>query len=421
MGSTLTSAFALYRDHYHDNIAEIFFTAKKLTSPILASLESKADDDGMGRGYQVPTIHRLPGNVRPTFAGSQTAARLTTNRSTYGSTRWTIQAVESWGVANFAGPAVRAAKGDSDKLLDVVKLSMETETAAIRKRLAHYVSGAGWGKVATILSLSTTTIGIDPALCNRLQEDDDVAGAATESASAFRAITSGDETAITAINRTTGVLTVDTDPTAGATMVVGDTLFRFEDREDSASPSRLVITGLDGWFGTAVAALHGVDQTTSASLAAHQIDGAGKDYAQASVEALRTLFSYDSYGSTQFVSPVDYELISLDKDAVKVVDMEVGKYKFAFEGLAASWSGYSIPILPDAMVDPGKSYVGPFDDGDVAPFMIHNADLINVADEDDKEIRAVDGADAYEARLYFRGNIACPGPGKFARISSFGL
>ena len=420
MGATLTNQFALYREHYKENIAEIFFSSKKLTSPILAAMESKSEDDGMGRGFIIPTIHRLTGAVGSTLSRAQTKARSSETGNTFGSERWVVQAVKMHGVATFHHDSILAAKGDSDKLFDVIKKSMDSATAQIRKRMAHYVSGAGWGKVATVLALSTTTVTVDPALCNRLQEGDYLVACQSESGAVIKAIGGDNETMITAINRQTGVLTVDQDPTAGTPWVVGDTIFRAGDREDSASPTRQVICGLDGWFGTDTT-LFGVTRTSAADLTAHQIDGAGKDHATASVEALRTLYSYDSYGSAQYVSPVDYETISLDKDAVKVVSMDVGKYKMGFEGLMASWSGYSIPILTDAMVDPGKSYVGPFDDSDVAPYFVHNDDLINVTDVDGLTIRAVDGTENFEARLFSRGNIVCPGPGKFARISSFGL
>lgn len=419
MGATLTSTFALYKEHYRDSIEEIFFTTDKTTSPVLAAMETRSEDDGMGRGYVVPIVTNLPGNVRPTFPGAQTKSRTTTTGNTFSTERWVVQAVESWGVANFSGVSVRAAKGDSDKLLDVVKLSMETETVAIRNRLSHYASGAGWGKIGTVLAVSSTTITIDPALCNLVQEGDDVAGAATESASVFKAITSGPETTITAINQATGVLTVDQDPTAGTPIAVGDILFRFEDRENSATPTRLVIAGLDAWFGTD-ATLFGVTRANSANLTAKQISGAGKDHSTAIVEALRTLFSYGSSASVCYTSPVDYETISLDKDAVKTVQIEVGKYKIGFEGLMASWSGYSCPILPDAMIQPGYAYLGPFDNAKYAPYLVHNGDLINTADEDGQELRAQDSGDAYEARLYFRGNVACPAPGKFARITGLG-
>lgn len=420
MGTTLASALALYKEHYIDNVAEIFFTSKKLTSPILAAMESRSLDDGMGRGFIVPVVHRLPGTVRSTFAASQTKSRATTTGSTFGSDRWVVQAVKTHALATFSHDSILAAKGDSDKLLDVVKLSMETTTAAIRKRIAHYVSGAGWGKIGTVLGVTSTTITIDPALCNLVQEGDDVVGAASESGAVLRAITSGPQTGITAINRQTGVLTVATDPTAGTAIAVGDILFRDGDRQNSATPARLVICGLDGWFQTASTSLFGVDQTSSADLAAFQIDGTGKDHSAAIVESLRTLFSYDSYASVCYVSPVDFETISMDKDATKLVAMEIGKYKAGFEGLMASWSGYSVPIVPDAMVQPGRAYLGPFDDADYAPFFAHNDDLVNINNEDGMDVRAVDGSDDFETRLFNRGNIVCPGPGKFARITGLG-
>jgi len=418
MGATLANQFPLYKEHYLGNLPEIFFTSQKLTSPVLAAMESKSMDDGGGRGFVVPVIHRLPGAVGSSFASAQTKARGTGTGSTFGSERWVVDAVKTSGIAVFTENSVLAAKGDSEKMLDVIKIGMETTTAAIRKRLAHYASGAGWGKIGTVLSVTSTTIGIDPELCNLVQEGDDVAGAATESASAFRAITGGDETTVTAIDRTTGVLTVDQDPTAGAAIAVGDILFRFEDREDSATPTRLVLSGLDAWFGTDTV-LHGVTRTGKADLTALQVNGAGKTAAQATVEAIKRLFQYDSHASAMYVSPVDYGVISLDKDSVKVVSMEVGKYKLGFEGLAASWSGYSVPILPDAMIEPGKAYLGPFDNADWCPFFAHNGDLVNISNEDGQEVRAIDGSDAYESRLYNRGNIICPAPGKFARITGF--
>jgi hypothetical protein len=303
--------------------------------------------------------------------------------------------------------------------MDVIKLSMETTTLGIRKRLAHYSSGAGWGKVGIILAVTSTTVTIDPALTNRVQEGDFLVAAADESGSVLRAIT-GTESDITNVARDTGVLTLGVDPTTGTPWAVGDTLFRSNERENSATPTRQVITGLDGWFGTDTT-LHGLTRTGKAETIALQIDGSGKDHSQAIVESLRTLFSFDSNGSACYVSPIDFETISLDRDATKLLPMEVGKFKIGFEGLMASWSGYTVPILPDAMVDPGKAYVGPFDDGDVAPFFAHNGELVNVTDEDGVDFIRVDGSENFEARLYSRGNICCPGPGRFARISNLGL
>jgi len=419
MGATLTSVFPTYKEHYLGNLPEIFFTSKKLTSPVLAQMESKSLDDGGGRGFVVPTVFRLPGAISPSFTTAQTKARGSATGSTFGTERWVVQPVELNAPAVFTRESILAAKGDSDKLLDVVKMSMESTTMGLRKRYAHYASGAGWAKVATVLAVTTTTVTIDNDLCNLVQEGDDLVAAATESASVLKAITSGPETTITAINRATGVLTVDQDPTAGTPWVVGDTIFRFGEREDSATPTRLVVTGLDGWFGTDTV-LHGVTRTGKADLTAHQIDGASKDIGQAIVEAMRTLFQYDSYASVCYVSPTDFETVSLDRDAAKTISMDVGSYKIAFEGLNASWNGYTVKLLPDAMIQPGRAYLGPFDDGDVAPFLACNGDLVNVDNEDGMDIRAIDAAASYEARLFSRGNFITPGPGKFARITGLG-
>lgn len=420
MAATLTNQLALYKEHYRDNIAEIFFASKKLTSPVLAAMESKSLDDGMGRKFVVPTIHRLTGAVGSTFARAQTKARSSATGSTFGSDRWEVDALKYHAVATFAHDNILAAKGDSDKLMDIVKLSMESATFAIRKKVAHYVTGGGWGKVGMILAVTSTTVTIDPALCNRLQEGDPLVASASEAGAILKAITGGTETLITAIARTTGVLTIDVDTTAGGTpWVVGDTLFRAGDRQNSATPARLVICGLDGWFGTDTT-LHGITRTGKADLTSFQIDGTGKDISTSIVEAMQTLYSYDSNASCMYVSPADFSTLSLDKDATKIVSMEVGKYKVGFEGLMGSWSGYSVPILPDAMITAASAYLGPFDDSDVAPFFAHNGDLVNVTDDDGQDIRAVDGSDDFESRLYCRGNIIVPGPGKFARITGLG-
>lgn len=420
MGATLANQFALYKEHFVGNSAEIFFTSKKLTSPILASLDSKSMDDGGGRGYVQPVIHRLSGAVGSTFARAQNKARGATSGSTFGSDRWVVQPFKYHGVANFAHDNVLAAKGDSDKLMDVIKTGMEAGTLAIRKRMAHYVSGNGYGKVGVILAVGNAFVDIDPALCNRVQEDDPLCAASGEAAGALRNIAATDEELlITAINRKTGRLTLSADPTAGGDpWLVGDTLFRGGDRENDATPERLVISGLGAWFGED-ADLHGVTARSS-TLIAHQIDGSGKDHATASVEAQRTLFSYESYASVQYVSPVDFETVALDKDAAKTVQMEVGKYRIAFDGLMVSWYGQTIAMLPDALLDPSVSFVGPFDDEEVCPFLAHNDELVNVNAEDGMDIRAVDGADSFESRLYSRGNVICPGPGQFARITAFG-
>jgi hypothetical protein len=68
------------------------------------------------------------------------------------------------------------------------------------------------------------------------------------------------------------------------------------------------------------------------------------------------------------------------------------------------------------MVAQGQAWIGAFKNEKFCPFLAHNNDLVNVDDIDGNEIRALAGSASLEMRLYFRGAIICPAPGKFGVV-----
>jgi hypothetical protein len=52
--------------------------------------------------------------------------------------------------------------------------------------------------------------------------------------------------------------------------------------------------------------------------------------------------------------------------------------------------------------------------------MVHNRDVVNIDNKDGRDFLRLAGSASYECRMYFRGNIVVPAPGKFAVIYNLG-
>lgn len=413
MGATLSQVLPLLREHYHDNITEIFFKADKSTTPIMAAMEAKSMDDGLGRQFVVPIEYGLGSSAGGTFSIVQAKAQGTSVGSAALRDRWLGSATVIDAVAYWARDSILAAKGP-DELFDVMASEMDAKIWLVKKKLSMYAVEQGWGRVGTISAVSATTVTIGTDEINRLDIGDVVVASATIASNLLRA-TANTGATVTGVNPDSGVVTIDTDTTA--TWAAGDILFFYGDRQDSATPAQLVPAGMGGWVPVAApgsTAWFNINRQNNPNLGGHRVAANGADHATTFIRTVNRLLQYGSKADIGYVSPQDYSILCSDKDATKTVEITLGKYGIGFDGVSVATNAGRCPTVPDAMKGQGSAWFGPFSDKKYAPFMAHNGDLVNVDDIDGNEIVRNATSTNFEMRLYFRGQIFVPAPGKFA-------
>ena len=418
MATSLSAILPLYREHYHDNITEIFFNDDKEMTPFLANLESKAMDDGFGRGYVVPIEYGTGSAISHTFSVAQTKSQGSTAGSSAPRDRWVVQAVGLEATCQWTRDAILAAQsGGESKLVDAIDREIKARTAGMRKRLATYIWGNGWGTIGTISATSSTTITLSTSVVNRIDVGDElVASSAEAGTAAWRNTASA---IVTGINPDTGVVTLGTNP-ATLSWAVGDYVFLNGDHENSTNSNALSLWGMGAWVPTSApsGAFCGVTRTGIPALCGIRYSTSGEDHASMVIGAVNKLFKHgQSKADIVYFSPEDYATLCKDKESTKSVSITLGKYSIGFDAVTVDTVAGRVPVVPDPMLPQGTAYAGPFSDKRYAPFLAHNNKLVNIDDIAGNNLIPLASSTAYEARLFFRGNLICPAPGKFIAIS----
>ena len=423
MGATLATVLPMLREHYHDAITEIFYTSDKAINPILASMESKSMDDGLGRGYIVSVEYGMGASVGADFSVAQGISQGAVAGNSALRDRWIVQATTINATAQWTRDSMLAAQGKgADELFDVMQREMDSKILKVRQRLALCAVEQGWGRVATASAVANPTFTCSTSSCNRFNIGDRLVGCDTIASNNFLTLAGVPTVRVISIDPDTGVVGTSLDPSAGGAQAwTGTTVvFNAGDREDSDTPTQMVPAGLAGWIPSTAptGAWMNITRTGIPELCGHRIDATGLDHAQAIIRATNRLLKYGSKADVCYMSPEDYAILCADKDATKVVAVELGKFKIGFDGVSVGTAAGNVPVVPDAMLEQGTAYIGPFGDKKFAPFMAHNNDLVNIDNIDGLDIRALAASTAFEMRLYFRGAIALPAPGKFAVINT---
>jgi len=407
----------------HENVVDIFNLGDDAmkTMPFLASLESKSMDDGAGRGYIIPITHSLPSTVGNLFATVQTKAQGSVAGNSSVKDRWVIQHVTLEGVAVVDRAAILGAKDDDD-LYDVVERATSDCTLAMRKRIAVQLPQAGWGTVGGVISgITSTTIDLPISVANRVDIGQDLVASLPSPPQALRSNTVSRVTGIT-LGTTTATLTLSVDPTS-LSWANGDVVYFNTDTDSvvgTPSTARLSITGAGEWVpSTAPGAttLFGINRQNNPATGGLRFSASGFDHAQAFIHAANHLFVHGQTRSdAAYCSGYDYAILCADKDATKSVEISIGKYNIGFEGVTVETMFGRMPIIPDATLQQGQAWMGPWKNKKYAPFLVHNDDLINIDDLDGNTMLRLATATSYEMRMYFRGNLAWPAPGKFLTL-----
>lgn len=441
-GADLTAVRAALHEHYTGKTpVDIFFTADKNVSPILASMEARADTgEGFGRILVTPIIYGTGTSVGQDLTKVQAKAASATVGASSLYTRWEQAAVTVSGTAQWAREAMDAAIGKSSgETFKVMTTEMDNKIIAMRNNWARYAVGDGTGKLSkTITAATSSSITVGTDVINRFHRGMDITaappGASPYGLTTCYVDTSGNQRhlGVLGTDPNTGLVYLDGDPTVNsgselpwATGVegTGAVIFDYNDRAAGAMTAVLP-QGLQGWLPGATvvdsAPWNAVTRNGISELAGLTCDCSSLEPEDAFLKILKMLKQQAGVKATcLFCSDNDYTAFVAGKDKSKIVEIALGQYNIGFKGMTVNSLAGEVPVIADSMLPDGEFYAGPWDNEKWAPRLVYVGDLVQIDNKDGLDFRLVAGTAAYQMQLYSRGNIAFPAPGKFIR--GFGL
>jgi hypothetical protein len=140
----------------------------------------------------------------------------------------------------------------------------------------------------------------------------------------------------------------------------------------------------------------------------------GLTHAQVLIQAAAKMQQYGTHADAFYLSGQDFALLCRDSDAVKIMEMEVGERNIGFKGVNVLGGPKGVvPVLPDYTIEQGNFYGGPWNSKENAPRLKHDMELVNTDNFDGLEFMRNKDDTGYEQRLFSRGAIIVPAPGKF--------
>lgn len=166
--SSITSAFALLKEHYQDanKIKNMLIPAGPLTKALL----ERADTSAGGKTIPVPILTANGGGVGSNFAAVYDASGPSTSYA-FAVTRST-----TYGVYFLGGEVIDASESNKDAFLKDATVELDMKQRAIRQLMAQYIYGDGTGAMAQLnsgITLASTTLSLaDPTTCLKFKTGD---------------------------------------------------------------------------------------------------------------------------------------------------------------------------------------------------------------------------------------------------------
>lgn len=434
MGATRTTVLPALREHYIlKTITKLFYTANKDVNPLMAAMDAIADTgEGFGRKLIVPFVYGTGTSRGQDFTKVLAKAQGSTSGSSALVSRWEIDPVTQEAVCQWSRDAMDAAESNGVReTFRVMSVEMDAKIESIRKQIATHAFGDGTGALAQILTVASTGFTVEACYGNRFVRGMDVStattttGAVKNSGGTPNLLVSG----VDYLNSSgTATVYTTTDPTSTAggrtAQAVDDYVFDHNDRPVagmSTYADRVLMWGMDAWLPgasvTDATTFCGNTRDGQADLAGLTISCGSMDPENAFLKALQLLFTTGGTKASMLIcNPEDYDGFIADKDKSKTVQLSVGKYELGFDGFNIHSLAGTVPVVPDALCPQGSFYAGPFSNPELAPRLVYTGgNIVQIDDKDGQDFVRSASSTSYEMRMYCRGNIAFPAPGRFIR------
>lgn len=406
-GQTITSFDAMLKEYYTDDRVENLVYED---NPFLALVPK--DETFPGRKLPVPVVFGNPGGRNATFSTAQTLGSAANSGSQV--EQFEMTRVNDYGFVTIANELIEATMDDDGAFLEAKTAEVDGIIQALSRSLSISLFRKGYGKIGTVGSISSATITLDPLSdVHNFEKGQVLVMAATEATTALETGT----VTVLSVNRSAGTVTMTGAVTSGiSTAAATMAIFISGDRQNSATPSRLKVAGLEDWCpATAPSASEnyfGVDRSVDSRLYGTSYNGASDDISDALITGAAK--------SAALGAKIDHFFLSFDKyaelekdlqDNVSYIDLK-GPAEIAFRGLVLNGPRGQIKVIADQNCPNNRAYgVG------MKYLKLRSlGKVIKPIGGDGLQMLRLASEDAVEVRYAFRGNLCCNNPAALVNV-----
>lgn len=404
---------ALNRSAYLAFLKEIYKKGDPLRegyqqSPLLGMVSKKFGVGGSG--YVAPVTYSHGGSASATFSTAQT------NGSKGKRVAWNLTNVELYNVARVNSQVMDLSQTNEAAFAEAFKEAQEDAIFGAMEDLSRQLYKSGWGDVGVIAAG-----GISGDVITLTNKEDtinfEVGMKIVASATLNSSVLRTGSAEIVATDTNAG--TVEVDAIGNITgIAAGDTLFREGSREDSASPTRLDITGLDTWLPATAPSdtLFGVSRGASARLGGLRFDGSSLSREEAIKTALAQFQRVKGKPTAIFMNSTDWDLLEQElQGRIQYETYKDATVNVGFKAIMINTVFGALPVYADPWCQVGVAYA----------LNMPSIHLVNVRKqivspiqnpENGSYTRFVESADEFESRYVARSNLLVQGPGLSGRI-----
>ena len=355
-----------------------------------------------GSVLDVPVLYEdSAGGRSATFSNAQT------NASAVEIGRFAIDVVANHQVVQIDTDALLRGRNDRGTFLRNQILRVDTGINNLANDVEVGIFGSASGQKGTISATSATTITLSDAENARQFYVNQVLVAAADATSALRA--SPGTTTVTGVDYNTGILTVDTDPSAGD-WAANDLLFTQGDYTAANDVKKL--SGFETWL-TGTSTLFGQARTAHSRLQGTAHAGSLADIKKAITDAAATAKAFAG-------AKPDLCFCSWDNFASLVDQLEADVQRTPGNSTSAGFTSITVfgPSGPIKIVGathctPDTMYLLQTDTWTIYSM----GDLVRVNNDDGLMASRQASAAGLEVRIDSHANLACRAPAKNARIT----
>ena len=407
----MTSFDAALKEYYTDEHVEDMVYED---NPLLGLMPK---DESMYGAYKViPIKYGDPQGRSATFSRAQ--ARGALSNSFLG--QFAVTRVKDYSIATIDNETMLASQNDRGAFMEAATLEIDGAIHVLTRSLAVDMYRSGYGARGTI---ATSSFGVTTLTLNQITDivnfevGMELVVSASESGHVLKALgSSGNGLIVTGVNRMLGTLTfafnVNDSINGIPTIAQNDVLFVRGDRQDSATPARTKLAGLEAWTpytAPTSTAFFGQDRTVDITrLAGLRYDGSSGPIEESLIEAA-TLVAREG-------GKIDHYFLAYDKysalekalgSKVQYVDL-MANARVGFRGIVINGPRGPINVVPDQNCPTNRAFgltMSTWKLGSIGK-------AVRVIDTDKLDMLRLNNADGVEVRYGFYGNVYNNAPGK---------
>lgn len=373
-------------------------------NPLLAMIPKS--EKFFGKNIPIPIQYGIPQSRGVTVATAQGVSR-----DYVGVEQFVLTRVKDYAVATIDGETIMASENDEGAFMEAASAQVDGCIHTLTRSLAQKIYRDGYGSIGVIGSgynsttvvLATTEDIVNFEVGMSLQF-------APSNTGTLRSTGTG-KTTVTAVDRSSGTLTLAAAPSTLGVAANGEYIFQEGDHHATGA-SRLVLSGLEGWFPATAPggsdSWFGANRSTDVSrLAGQRLDGSAMAIDEALLKGAN-LVGREGHKITHYFCSFDkYTALELALGAkVQYVDIKVNP-EVGFRGITINGPRGPIKVIPDHNCPSNRAFGLNMETIKLWSL----GKMVQVIDTDGLSMLRQSTNDGVEIRYGFYGNLACTAPG----------